>query len=529
MSIASNSDRPEGCLSPKEFARRAFVSKSTVDRYLNQGLLTKVQRKKGYRVWIPERELYSANFGTPFQPLPDSDARDPDGIPEEEAANPLPGKIPAWMNPCATLTKEVAMPKHKSKGDEPEKYPCQFFDWPIYQRSSGVWYADGRSNGASLKRTSLGTKDRDEAIANLHQLDRIQAENLGLVPRTRSNPADKRLALSAGRKLFDAHNARPILVGGTKPSTRKRYRAILDKFLEFAPSERISEWNQVTERTLAEYAKHLDDLGYARKTIYGELNLLKTAFKWLCREGHIDRKPLKLKLRKAECERAYCYTSEEVNSMLQHCANSTDLGWLYSVIVALACTGLRISELASLKWSDIRFSDRTLTIADESGFSGQRANDRRTTKSSRSRHIPLRTELQVLLQSLPQTDTYVFRGPRGGRLKPDTVRNILVREVIEKLSPRFPKKFAGQRSFEDGRLHSLRHYFCSVCANTAIPERIVMEWLGHADSEMVRHYYHLSDEESRRKMDQLPPIGIEPNTSEIEKDKGEGDNLAEAN
>ncbi len=417
------------------------------------------------------------------------------------------------------------MPKKNRKGDEPEKHQCQFFNWPIYQRKSGVWYADGRSNGACLKRTSLGSKDRDEAISNLHRLDRVQAENLGLVPRSRSDPGKKRLTLTAGRKLFDDHNERPILVGGTKPSTRKRYRAILDKFLQFALTIRISEWNQITERTLSEYAQHLADLGYARKTVYGELNLLKTAFKWLCNEGHIDREPLKLKLRKAECERAYCYTSEEVNAMLTHCAETKSLGWLYGVITALACTGLRIGELASLKWSDIRFHDRTLTIADESGFSDQQGSDRRSTKSSRSRHIPLRNELHALLESLPQTEVYVFRGPRGGRLKPDTVRNILVREVIEVLIPRFPKKFAGQRSFADGRLHSLRHYFCSVCANTGIPERIVMEWLGHADSEMVRHYYHLNDEESRRKMDQLPPIGGSPGTEE---DNGDDDDLAEA-
>jgi hypothetical protein len=31
----------------------------------------------------------------------------------------------------------------------------------------------------------------------------------------------------------------------------------------------------------------------------------------------------------------------------------------------------------------------------------------------------------------------------------------------------------------------------------------VMEWLGHADSDMVRHYYHLSNEESRRQMAKL--------------------------
>ena len=30
-----------------------------------------------------------------------------------------------------------------------------------------------------------------------------------------------------------------------------------------------------------------------------------------------------------------------------------------------------------------------------------------------------------------------------------------------------------------------------------------MEWLGHADSEMVRHYYHLHDDESRKQMAKL--------------------------
>ncbi len=31
--------------------------------------------------------------------------------------------------------------------------------------------------------------------------------------------------------------------------------------------------------------------------------------------------------------------------------------------------------------------------------------------------------------------------------------------------------------------------------------------LDHCDSEMVRHYYHLSDEESCRQMDQLDLLG----------------------
>ena len=38
-------------------------------------------------------------------------------------------------------------------------------------------------------------------------------------------------------------------------------------------------------------------------------------------------------------------------------------------------------------------------------------------------------------------------------------------------------------------------------------ERMVMDWLGHADSEMIRHYYHLHDEEAKRRMDGLDFLG----------------------
>lgn len=69
----------------------------------------------------------------------------------------------------------------------------------------------------------------------------------------------------------------------------------------------------------------------------------------------------------------------------------------------------------------------------------------------------------------------------------------------------FPR--AGERGFADGRLHSFRHYFASRCANDGAPERMVMEWLGHKDSDMVRHYYHLHDDEARRQMCRLDLLG----------------------
>jgi len=57
--------------------------------------------------------------------------------------------------------------------------------------------------------------------------------------------------------------------------------------------------------------------------------------------------------------------------------------------------------------------------------------------------------------------------------------------------------------FSDGRLHSFRHYFCSMCANNNVPEQLLMNWLGHRQSAMVKHYYHVDHQEAARQMSGL--------------------------
>ena len=175
-------------------------------------------------------------------------------------------------------------------------------------------------------------------------------------------------------------------------------------------------------------------------------------------------------------------------------------------MIALACTGLRIAEMASLRWADIDLESGRLSLTDETGRAVTSGRKRRELKSGRSRSFPIHPNLLDILKRLPHRDAHVFHGPRGGRLKPETVRRILVREVIERLAGQFPTP-DGERGFKDGRLHSFRHYFCSTCANSGVPERIVMDWLGHADSEMIRNYYHLHDDEARRRMNDLNFLG----------------------
>jgi len=82
---------------------------------------------------------------------------------------------------------------------------------------------------------------------------------------------------------------------------------------------------------------------------------------------------------------------------------------------------------------------------------------------------------------------------------------LLISIVLTPLSTRFPRR--GTQGLVDGRLHSMRHFFCSTCANAGTPGEVLMEWLGHRDSRMVRHYYHLHETESRRHMDKIDFAG----------------------
>jgi integrase len=401
-------------------------------------------------------------------------------------------------DPAQCMTGEH-MPKPLKKALQ----VCEFFSWKVGTRD-GVFYADGRTgNRFKLGRHSLGTRSPVEAKDALRCLDARIAAQFGVIPEVpQERQTLNRLTLTDGWNLYHQHVGRPRVAGGGKPKTMKRYRAVFDKFIRFANSIGLLYWNGVTTKSLEQYAAWLDSEGYAYRTEYLELTTIKQTINWLKVSGHLPESvKINLVLRKPTGTDTYCWKPEEVSAMVQYCRAADELQWLGDVIVALASTGLRISELASLRRSDVNLESNVINLTDESA--SRKDFNRRETKNARSRSFPISRELRLVLvgQEL-QSDGLLFHGPKGGKLKPDTLRNVLVREVLKPLSKRFPSppKSIG---FLNGRLHSFRHYFCSACANRGVSERAVMKWLGHQDSKMVSHYYHLHDQEAQRQMEMV--------------------------
>ena len=396
------------------------------------------------------------------------------------------------------------MPRKRKK----EEVLGKHFVWLLGLRN-GVYYADGRSNQPDAGRHSLGTRSRTEALQALQRLDVVRAVALGLADQALLLAPLEQLSLAEGRQLYLQHVTRPRVGGGARPASAKRYRAVFDKFERFASGEGVSTWNQVDRKTLKAYAAHLDDESYAYATEYLELTTLKQVVKWLADEGHLPPScVIRLSLTKPQGTATYCWKAGEVRAIVQHCDRHRELGWLGDVLTALACTGLRISELTSLRQADIDLKQNVIRLTDETTHARRRHGGKvRQTKSGRDRVFPIHADLRGVLEGVaPASDGLVFHGPKEGRLKPDTVRQVLIREVLTPLSKRFPTP-KGEVGFADGRLHSFRHFFCSTCANNGVPEQVVMSWLGHRDSAMVRHYYHLHDDEAQRQMRRLNFFG----------------------
>lgn len=388
----------------------------------------------------------------------------------------------------------------KRKPTKREKLYCPHYHWTLYQRQ-GVYYADGRSNVPNLGRNSLDVTSRDEAIAAVTDLDLRMAVKHGKVQSTEATASSsQQLTIEEGINIYLQYAGRSPSLGGAKHSTIKRYSRILENFKNFLIKKNVMSWNDVTTRIAEDYAAELDRLGRAAATTALELTTIKQTFKYLVDSERIPRQSrLKIRVSKPHETTRYCWREEEVSAMIDYCHTRPQLHWLKAIIIGLACTGLRISELLELRWSDIKADKGMICLTDERTHKAT-GRKRRTIKNHSSRTFPIHPDIRAMLQGLVRTSRdLVFLSPSGNPLEYHYVRNKIAKLVIAPLKERFPA-IEGEVGFADGQLHSFRHYFCSCCANAGVPENALMRWLGHKDSAMVKHYYHLHDDEAQRQM-----------------------------
>lgn len=176
----------------------------------------------------------------------------------------------------------------------------------------------------------------------------------------------------------------------------------------------------------------------------------------------------------------------------------------YGLIITLIIyTGLRVGELCALKWADINYDARQITVSKSVGV--VRENGKRklvvqnTTKSGKVRYVPLNQKaidiLKAQYQMVGGTETdYIVNGSN----------NIVDKTVVASSYPKICK--SADISNPSG-IHSLRHTFASLTLKRGVDIKVISEILGHASVNFTYNtYVHIIDQQKTAAVDLLDDI-----------------------
>ena len=132
-------------------------------------------------------------------------------------------------------------------------------------------------------------------------------------------------------------------------------------------------------------------------------------------------------------------------------------------------TGLRRGELLGLKWEDIDFSTQTLRVRRQVGRINGEVREAPLKTKNAYRTISLGTDAVGILKQQREkqpSSSYVFPGPTGGPIAPDSVLHMLHRVLDRAGLPEI-------------RFHDLRHTFATLALQNGVDVKTVSGMLGH--------------------------------------------------
>lgn len=241
------------------------------------------------------------------------------------------------------------------------------------------------------------------------------------------------------------------------PSTVREYESTARLYFDRLKFCRVSEITPVMVQ------KEISDLSsrLAPKTVrnaYGlltaTLKMYRPAFNPACRLP--QRSPSRIEIPSAD----------EVKAIIDKLdGNDAKLA-----VMLAAYQGLRISEIAALRWSDINMDKQTLTVCGAVVLGSEHAYVAKAPKT-RAGHRTVRILSPVM-------DELKKRDPTKGNIfdiTPTAIRN-RYRRALRSLDLKYT-------------FHELRHYACSVMLSLGIPPKYVADALGHEGTNMVDKVY----------------------------------------
>ena len=254
---------------------------------------------------------------------------------------------------------------------------------------------------------------------------------------------------------------------GRSKHTQRAYGSDIDKLLGYVNRP----LHHIILRDLQDFADHLIQNSLSETSVKRILSSVKSLFAFAHRLGYLQYdigKALKLPAcRETIAERIL--TQEEVHTIINSVKNMRNR----LIIKTLYYTGIRVSELVSLKWKHLQHRD----IGGQISILG---------KGSKSNVLlipqDLWTELMGLKRSISDDDP-VFKSRKGGHLDPSHVERILKKIAIDAIGKGVTP-------------HWYRHSHASHALENGCPIHLVQKQLNHSSIATTGRYLHARPTES---------------------------------
>lgn len=279
-------------------------------------------------------------------------------------------------------------------------------------------------------------------------------------------------------------------------NTFNAYRRDIEQFVDYLVRNKLNVM-VIKLAEVKEFLAHLKELHMSAKSMSRKISSLKTFFNYMSQHHNVENLAEHLTFPKVE-KRLPSYLSEkEVEKLLQVAQSDTSNAGIRNktMLYLLYTSGMRITELTTLKVSNIHFDTGFIAVSGKGG---------------KGRMIPIPQFMMQMLKKYLETTHRTFTNSKGkhrptdylfpvfyaGKVKP------ISRQAFWTILKKMWAKTGNKRSISP---HKLRHSLATHMLKNGADLRSLQLLLGHENLSTVQIYTHVETSYLRKVYDKKHP------------------------
>ncbi|HSM58518.1 MAG TPA: site-specific tyrosine recombinase/integron integrase [Candidatus Sulfomarinibacteraceae bacterium] len=266
-------------------------------------------------------------------------------------------------------------------------------------------------------------------------------------------------------------------------NTVAAYKNDLNQFLHFLTSEHsnVERWREIGDALLQDYVQHMRDQPYASSSVARKVAAIKSFFKFLAEQNVVDANPAQdVDSPKVKKRLPQTLAAEDVESLLAAPAQERTPKGLRdkALLNLLYATGMRVTEIVSLKLQDLDLEKSALYCPGKDGQARMLPYDERTG--------------QILTEYLAEGRPHLVKREEESALFLNHRGQQLTRQGLWLIIKAYAKE---ADLTADVTPHTLRHSFAAHKLESGADLQRVQQLLGHANISTTQIYAQMSEEE----------------------------------